>query len=148
ADTIDAIDAAGGAEGPARRLALLPHVTAVAEAIAYAHGEGVIHRDLKPSNVVCGPFGETIVLDWGVAQVRGLADAPPAGPYQVAAPPLTGDGAVVGTPAYMPPEQARGGPIDERADVYALGAMLYHLLAGGPPYRGADVVAQVLAGPP
>lgn len=149
----------------AQRLELLPHVLAVAEAIAYAHSRHILHRDLKPSNILVGEFGETLVIDWGLAKdlseyqqppVAGLA--PSRGPafdsysrdgttYES----LTMTGAVIGTPAYMPPEQAAGTAVDERADVYAIGAILYHVLAGCPPYGGSspmDVVRQVLTGPP
>jgi hypothetical protein len=145
----------------AERLALLPNVIAVAEALAYAHGERVIHRDLKPANVLVGSFGETVVIDWGLAKDLGAAEsadetlpatapsAPRAEPRQEAT--QTAVGTVMGTPAYMPPEQARGATVDERADVYAIGAMLYHLLAGAPPYVGdsADrILGQVIAKPP
>ncbi|HYH96642.1 WD40 repeat domain-containing serine/threonine protein kinase [Hyalangium sp.] len=136
------------------RLALLPHVLAVAEAIAYAHTERVIHRDLKPANVLVGDFGETVVIDWGLA--KDLAHD--AGAETGVAPTSTGVdaslthmGTVVGTPAYMPPEQAAGRIVDERADVYALGAILYHLLAGSRPYdsgSSAQVIDQVVRGPP
>jgi WD40 repeat protein len=133
------------------RVALLPNVIAVADAIAYAHSQGVIHRDLKPANVVLGAFGETVVIDWGLAKdLRGAPEAPadeldpPA-----AGPSLTAAGAVLGTPCYMPPEQASGRPVDERADVYALGALLHEVLSGEPPYHGAaDPRLAVLAGPP
>jgi serine/threonine protein kinase len=125
----------------ASRLALLPHLIAVAEAVAYAHGQRVVHRDLKPANVLVGGFGETVVVDWGLArelgaggtverEVDGAAGAVAVGPGQ------TVTGTVLGTPHYMPPEQARGLPVDERADVYALGAMLYFLLTGAPPHAG------------
>lgn len=125
----------------------------VCDAVAYAHRRGVVHRDLKPQNVMVGGFGETYVVDWGLARVvhaaagpAGGADAtrPVARPSGAAAQDLelrTLHGAVLGTPAYMPPEQALG-RIDEigaPSDVYAVGAMLYHLLAGHAPY--ADVVA-------
>jgi WD40 repeat protein len=133
------------------RLAVLPNVIAVADAIAYAHSQGIIHRDLKPANVVLGAFGETVVIDWGLAKdLHGAADdaADEVGSLAVE-PSLTVAGAVLGTPCYMPPEQARGQGVDERADVYALGAMLYEVLAGEPPYRGAaEPLAAVLAGPP
>ncbi len=104
------------------RLALLPHVVAVADAVGYAHREGVVHRDIKPANVVCGEFGETVVVDWGLAHDAGLA-----------LPPVVDDG-VLGTPAYMAPELAAGATPDPRGDVYAIGAILYELLAGAPPY--------------
>jgi WD40 repeat protein len=139
------------------RLALLPHVLAVAEAIAYAHSERIIHRDLKPANVLVGSFGETVVIDWGLAKdlTREEPSAPelPSDPSSSAAQEanLTRVGTVVGTPAYMPPEQAVGLPVDERADVYALGAILYHLLAGRQPYDGGSsqqVLLRVVQGPP
>jgi WD40 repeat protein len=137
------------------RLALLPNVLAVAEAIAYAHAQRVIHRDLKPSNVLVGEFGETVVVDWGLAKdLAETAEEPElaAGPYRTASDAsLTVVGHVIGTPAYMPPEQARGEVVDERADVYALGALLYHVLAGRPPYEGTDsaaILSAVLGGVP
>jgi WD40 repeat protein len=138
----------------ADRLALLPNVIHVAEAIAYAHGESVIHRDLKPANVLCGAFGETVVIDWGLAKDLRDTAAPEvaAGPYRATTSgALTVVGSVMGTPIYMPPEQANGDPVDERADVYALGAILYHVLAGAPPYTGRtaeEILAAVAAGPP
>jgi len=135
------------------RLALLPHVIAIADAVGYAHSEGVIHRDLKPSNVIVGSFGETIVVDWGLARDRKRDVPEPSEEMLLAAGSgvATISGKVVGTPAYMSPEQARGDLVDERADVYALGAVLYELLAGVPPHN--DVTPQatlerVIAGPP
>jgi tetratricopeptide (TPR) repeat protein/tRNA A-37 threonylcarbamoyl transferase component Bud32 len=129
------------------RVALLPHVLAVADALAYAHKERVIHRDLKPQNVLVGEFGETVVIDWGLA--KDLTDTIPefpkgsaldrtpleGGPFRAPADMgATRVGDILGTPAYMPPEQAEGRPADERADVYAIGALLYHLLCGQAPY--------------
>jgi len=124
------------------RLALLPHLIAVAEAIAYAHGRRVVHRDLKPANVVVGSFGETVVVDWGLARELDASSADPgresADRAAEAEASETVTGTVLGTPHYMPPEQARGLPVDERADVYALGAMLYFLLTGAPPHAGSS----------
>ena len=125
------------ADSPADRLALLPHVLAAAEAIAYAHDQGIVHRDLKPSNILVGAFGETVVVDWGLAKdLRAGAAAEPDSDGHSTAPAFDGDtaaGAVVGTPSFMPPEQAAGHPVDPRADVYALGAILYYVLAGTSP---------------
>ena len=144
-----------------QRVALLPNVIAVTEAIAYAHSERVIHRDLKPANILIGAFGETVVIDWGLAKELAHPDSSDgdeafAAPYRAPAADETGHGHVMGTPAYMPIEQARGEAIDERADVYALGAILYHVLAGRQPFRRADedsvpwesMLARVLSGPP
>ena len=146
----------------------------VCEAMAYAHEKGVIHRDLKPGNVMVGKFGEAYVMDWGLAKVLGREDAHDlrlrldvsdslrtargdAAEQTPDSPILTMDGAVVGTPAYMPPEQACG-RIEELgppADVYAVGAMLYHLLAHGMPYTkpgdrisARTILALVTQGPP
>jgi len=139
------------------RLALLPHMIAVADAVGYAHSEGVIHRDLKPSNIMVGEFGETVVLDWGLARDRKRDVPEPEGseyvlsPGSGSGPASTVSGKVVGTPAYMSPEQARGELVDERADVYAIGAVLYELLAGTPAHSDTTPQAtleRVLAGPP
>ncbi|MCB9562232.1 MAG: serine/threonine protein kinase [Kofleriaceae bacterium] len=140
-----AIDAA---RTPTERLALLPSVLAVADAMAYAHSQRIIHRDLKPANVLLGDFGETVVIDWGLAKDLAADDGDPdgAGAYRwVAASTETVAGAVLGTPAYMAPEQAAGVDVDERADVYALGAMLYHTLTGAVPHQGSSL-DEVLGG--
>jgi WD40 repeat protein len=135
------------------RLALVPKVLAVAEALAYAHEHGVIHRDLKPANVIVGSFGETVVVDWGLAKdlrhEEALEEKDQA--PEPLADGLTVVGTVLGTPSYMAPEQARGERVDERADVYALGAILYTVLAGRPPYVGPSstaVLEEVLKGKP
>jgi WD40 repeat protein/tRNA A-37 threonylcarbamoyl transferase component Bud32 len=135
------------------RIALLPHVLDVAEAIAYAHSERVVHRDLKPANVLVGSYGETLVIDWGLAKNLDTGEElAPLAPASESAPGETTMGSVLGTPAYMPPEQARGEPLTERADVYSIGAILYHALSGSPPHADARTVNQVLdrviAGPP
>ncbi|MCB9878022.1 MAG: tetratricopeptide repeat protein [Planctomycetes bacterium] len=150
----------------------------VCEAMAFAHDRKVLHRDLKPANVMVGAFGEVYVMDWGIARVLGEADrhdvrlqpvvTPPAQPgervatdrhehaHDSASHLYTMDGDIIGTPAYMSPEQARGliDQLDARADVYSLGAMLYRLLAGEAPYEREDdgsayaMLRQLLAGPP
>ncbi len=125
----------------AERLSLLPNLIAVTEAMAYAHAQGIVHRDLKPSNVLIGPFGETVVIDWGLAADLGQANRSGysvTGAYEFAVLELTNTGTVMGTPEYMPVEQAQGRSVDQRADVYAIGAMLYHVLSGVPPYQGAS----------
>ncbi|WP_445371739.1 serine/threonine protein kinase [Methylomonas sp. HW2-6] len=131
-----------------KRLALLDRVIDVCEALAYAHSKGVVHRDLKPGNIVLGPFGETIVLDWGLAKVENEAETPlPASHPQHYDADLTQFGDILGTPAYMAPEQAdpEFGEIDARSDVFALGCILYHLLNGRPPLQGnADQIMSQL----
>ncbi len=129
----------------------------VCEAVAYAHDRGVVHRDLKPANIMVGRFGEVYVLDWGLAR-RGDPGLPKPTATPLDAEALqTQDGDVVGTPAYMAPEQARGdlARVGFAADIYSAGAILYHLLAGQAPYvdPGVDssstaVLARVLEGPP
>jgi eukaryotic-like serine/threonine-protein kinase len=114
------------------RLGLVAPITSAIDAVAYAHERGVVHRDLKPLNILVGPFGETVVIDWGLAKVGGEPSLEPASndddDWDA-----TRDGAILGTPRYMAPEQARGEPATARADVYALGAVLYHALAGVSP---------------
>ncbi|MDC0739728.1 WD40 repeat domain-containing serine/threonine protein kinase [Polyangium mundeleinium] len=145
------------------RLALLPHLLAVADAMAYAHSQRIVHRDLKPANVLVGRFGETVVIDWGLAKDLNDDFAEPLSgkPRPLASEEksvsrsahLTSVGAIMGTPAYMPPEQAMAKPVDERADVYAIGALLYRALSGVAPYDvpGGDVIdvaLKVLEAPP
>ncbi len=134
------------------RLMYLPVLAAVAQTLAHAHEKGVIHRDIKPDNVIVGSHGQAVLLDWGIAKVRGLTEKN-GEPERVeqGAQGMTLHGSILGTPAYMAPEQARGdiAAIDERCDVFALGAMLFHILTGRPPYQGAsvtDVLAQARDG--
>ncbi len=125
------------------RLPLLTRVLAVADAVAYAHERRIIHRDLKPANIMVGAHGETVLIDWGLAKDLNETNVPSAAELamETNAPvpennALTMIGSVMGTPSYMPPEQAAGDAVDERADVYALGAILYHVLSGKQPYDG------------
>ncbi len=144
----------------------------VCEAMAYAHEKGVVHRDLKPGNIMVGRFGETYVMDWGLARVAGASgeSEPQASTARVdslrdtivtedsASPLLTQHGDVVGTPAYMAPELAAGDArarVEPSADVYSLGAILHHLCAGHMPYvapgeqiNAGEVLARVRRGPP
>jgi serine/threonine-protein kinase len=127
---------------------LLNRFVAVCYAVAYAHSRGVIHRDLKPSNIMLGPYGETLVVDWGLAKVVGREDAEKASAVEMTLRPGSGSsfhetvaGTALGTPAYMSPEQAEGrlNEIGPASDVYSLGATLYDLLTGGPPFDDTDV---------
>ena len=115
-------------------------VERICEAVAFAHAHGVIHRDLKPQNVMVGPFGEVLVMDWGVAKLTGdggssLGAGVAASEAARSPSPTTGHGVVLGTPGYMAPEQAAGDPalVDARVDVYAVGAILRDLCASGEP---------------
>jgi serine/threonine protein kinase len=109
----------------------------VCETVGFAHARGVVHRDLKPSNIMVGGFGEVLVLDWGIARVLGVpaeaTAADSAGAAEAASGTDTAPGTVLGTPGFMAPEQAEGrlDQVDARTDVFALGAILRALLAGG-----------------
>ncbi len=128
---------------------LLGRFIDVCDAIAYAHSRGVLHRDLKPGNVMLGPYGETLVVDWGLAKPMGVraTDGDEKNGERTLRPALsdsatpTQAGAALGTPAFMPPEQAAG-RLDElgpASDVYSLGATLYCLLTGKAPFEGGEV---------
>jgi len=149
---LEELVAASAALGP--RLALIPHLVASAQAIAHAHGRGIVHRDIKPSNILVGDLGETIVIDWGLAKAIDEPDESDAGSsiqIDVADLLKTRVGVVFGTPGFMAPEQLQGAAADERCDVYALGATLYHLLARKPPHHAktADLMMRAAVdGPP
>jgi serine/threonine-protein kinase len=123
---------------------LLARFVAVCDTIAYAHARGVLHRDIKPANVMLGPYGETLVLDWGLAKPFDRGDEARSSGEESVMPAAgagaggTGAGQAVGTPAYMAPEQAAGrwAEVGPASDVYGLGATLYELLAGAAPLRG------------
>ena len=114
----------------------------IARALAAAHDRGVIHRDLKPENVIRTPGGHVKILDFGLARFRDV-------PAALAN--LTDDGSVLGTPAYMSPEQIRGGSVDERSDLFALGVLFYELVSGRHPLAGSDpasTIVRILEGEP
>ena len=116
---------------------LLRHFGDVCQTIAFAHSRGILHRDLKPRNIMIGDFGETFVLDWGLAkQVKPAGDTPPPPGPGDSDQGLTQVGQILGTPAYIPPEQLTGSPAGPLTDLYALGVILYEILAGQPPYQG------------
>lgn len=140
-----------GEPDTARRWGFRRLVTAflqACQAVAFAHQRGVVHRDLKPDNVMLGPFGEVLVLDWGLARESAApapADSlrdPPSLPGWAAARPVTQSGRFVGTPGYMSPEQALGDvDVDARADVWSLGAVLFELLTGERAWPGDEPYA-------
>jgi serine/threonine-protein kinase len=160
-------DQAGRRDAGARTLALrelLGRFVAVCNTVGYAHSRGVIHRDLKPANVMLGDYGETLVVDWGLARTSSQLESclkggpgaqasaePPVGLGPAGDAAATEMGQVVGTAGFMPPEQATGrvDQVGPASDVFALGATLYCLITGQPPYTGADALLQAaLAEPP
>jgi eukaryotic-like serine/threonine-protein kinase len=119
------------ARAPSHRLALdeaLHIAEDVCDALAYAHEQGIVHRDLKPGNVYIADDGSAKLGDFGLARALDLSR-------------ITQDGAMVGTAAYMPPEHALGGDVGPKSDLYSLGAMLYTMLTGRPPFLGDDTVS-------
>lgn len=136
--------------------ALLRHFVNVCNVVAYAHSRGIIHRDIKPANILLGRYGETLLVDWGLAKPLGRPD--PTGPEaagdrEPALQPAAGTGvtptvigSTMGTPRYMSPEQANGDPeqVGLASDIYGLGATLYCLLCGHDPLKDLDDPAEIL----
>lgn len=157
-------EAISQATGIHQRLALVNHFSGLCQAIAYAHSRNIVHRDIKPDNVMIGEFGETVVLDWGIAKLcgsarqRGVSDESslrPAPEPAIDIEPndleLTVEGTVCGTPLYMSPEQAAGrsSEVNYRSDVWSLGVVLYTILCGATPFSGntlLELVARVKEG--
>ena len=122
--------------------------TQVAEGLARAHQRRVIHRDLKPENVMVGPDGHAKILDFGLVKLleeNGEAASSPIGEAETITREMTREGAVLGTPPYMSPEQARGLSVDARSDVFAFGIVLYEMVTGRRPFRGATTTDTINA---
>jgi hypothetical protein len=122
------------ARGPLDPLRAIDTALAVARALAVAHEAGIVHRDLKPENVMRTPAGDVKILDFGLARFTDASHRDAAS---------SADGTVLGTPAYMSPEQIRGGAVDARSDLFALGVVLYELVTGVRPFRGSDAASTV-----
>ena len=129
---------------------LLKNFVDVCNAVGYAHSRGVVHRDLKPANIMVGNHGETLVVDWGLAGVIGTSRLPESEQASSKTLPVfeehpLEDGSFFGSPAYMPPEQANGevSSMDHRSDIYSLGAVLYQIITGQPPFEGNQIKVMV-----
>jgi serine/threonine-protein kinase len=139
-------------QGPIPVAEALPIAKQIAEALEAAHEHGIIHRDLKPANIKLRPDGVVKVLDFGLAKALEPASATGVGatasPTMTSPALMTGVGVLLGTAAYMSPEQARGDTVDKRADIWAFGCVLYEMLTGKRAFQGenvSDVLASVLA---
>ena len=129
--------------GPLPASRVIDTALALARALEAAHDRGVVHRDLKPENVIRTPAGDVKILDFGLARMRDVPQQPAAE--------ITAEGALLGTPAYMSPEQIRGDAVDFRTDLFALGIMLYELATGAHPFSGsnpASTIARILESQP
>jgi len=142
------------AQGPVPIEEALPIAKQIADALEAAHEQGIIHRDLKPANIKIRPDGTVKVLDFGLAKTWEPTGVTSHGRSQsptITTPAMTQAGVILGTAAYMSPEQARGNPVDKRADIWAFGAVLYEMLTGRRAFGGdevSDVLASVLAREP
>ncbi|MFF4960750.1 protein kinase domain-containing protein [Streptomyces sp. NPDC001222] len=114
-------------DGPLPVAEAINAACAVLDALGHSHERGIVHRDIKPSNIMLAGPDSVKVLDFGIAKA-----------FTEAATRITGSGAAIGTPAYLSPEQINGAEVDHRADLYAMGCLLYELLTGRPPFRGAS----------
>src|SRR6267378_3471050 len=134
----------------------LPIAKQIADALEAAHEQGIIHRDLKPANIKVRADGTVKVLDFGLAKTLETvssagAQDPSDGPTVTGSAMMTGRGEILGTPAYMAPEQAKGAVVDRRADIWAFGCLLFEMLAGERPFAGDDtteIVAAILRDEP
>jgi len=139
------------AQGPLPLDEALPVARQIAEALEAAHAQGIVHRDLKPANVKLRTDGTVKVLDFGLAKLAdaGLANSSTSPGMSllptVASPVVTQSGVILGTVAYMSPEQARGKPVDERTDIWAFGCVLYEMLTGRRPFEGGDSTSDEIA---
>ena len=133
------------AEGPIPADQALDIATQIADALEAAHERGVVHRDLKPANIKLRADGIVKVLDFGIAKAVEPTVTTSGGAAVLTTPAMTETGVILGTAAYMSPEQARGKALDTRTDIWAFGAVLYEMLTGQPPFLGEDVTETVAA---
>ena len=136
------------ARGPLPIDEAVPIARQIAGALEAAHEQGIVHRDLKPPNIMVRPEGTVKVLDFGVAKaLEPRADVvdPALTAPTISSPPVTTRGVILGTAAYMSPEQARGRPVDKRADIWAFGCVLYEMLSGRKPFEGDDATDTIIA---
>src|SRR5512145_920366 len=138
------------ARGPIPVAEALPIAKQVADALEAAHEQGIIHRDLKPANIKVRPDGTVKVLDFGLAKALEPTGAMPGAsqsPTITSPAMMTGVGVLLGTAAYMSPEQARGKPVDKRSDIWAFGCVLYEMLTGRSAFAGdtiSDTIVTIL----